>query len=185
MMATCPRNMWPVTPSGRTVKFCQQLRTVQWYVDVSGILDDSGPSADTCFDVLAHSLLLSRSLSANIPFSQRACQRPSAYVHTMFGFDLVPAKSVGKMSRQTQWIVQVNNGRILCEHIAITTKPSPQYVLTESTIFCPWRSINSIKVMGGCLWDKTSMSHNCLHSIFYQKATGFLQQLVTTEGIWL
>ena len=89
------------------------------------------------------------------------------------------------MSRQTQWIVQVNNGRILCEHIAITTKPSPHYVLTESTISCPWRSINSIKVMGACLRDKTSMSHNYLPSIFYQKATGFLQQLVTTEGIWL
>ena len=30
------------------------------------LLDDSGPSADTCFDALALSLLLSRSLSVNV-----------------------------------------------------------------------------------------------------------------------
>ena len=30
------------------------------------LLDDSGPSADTCFDVLALSLLLSQSLSDNV-----------------------------------------------------------------------------------------------------------------------
>jgi len=33
--------------------------------------------------------------------------------------------------------------------------------------------------------NKISISRTCLYSIFYQKATGFLQQLAATEGIWL
>ena len=33
--------------------------------------------------------------------------------------------------------------------------------------------------------NKISMSQTCLYSIFYQKATGSLQQLVVTEGIQL
>jgi len=35
------------------------------------------------------------------------------------------------------------------------------------------------------LINKISMSQTCLYSIFYQKATGFLQRPVTTEGIRL
>ena len=33
--------------------------------------------------------------------------------------------------------------------------------------------------------NKISMSQTCLYNISYQKATGFLQQPVATEGIWL
>ena len=32
---------------------------------------------------------------------------------------------------------------------------------------------------------KISMSQTCLYDISYQKATGFLQQPVNIEGIWL
>ena len=33
--------------------------------------------------------------------------------------------------------------------------------------------------------NKISMSNTCLYNIFYMKATGYLQQPVTTEGIQL
>ena len=41
-------------------------------------MDDSGPSADTCFDTAA--------------FSQRTHKMPSTYVYTLFVSDLVLAK---------------------------------------------------------------------------------------------
>ena len=103
MMAMCPRNVRPVTPSGRTVKYYQQLWTLQRYVGVSGILDDSGPSAGTCFDMLAHSLLLSRSLSVNA----HAKGLPLMSTHLVLTW--YQWSPLAKMSRQTQSIVQVNN----------------------------------------------------------------------------
>ena len=48
----------------------------------------------------------------------------------MFISDLVPAKSVAVDKN----IKLANTGRIVRGHVAIITKPSPHYVLTESTI---------------------------------------------------
>ena len=58
---------------------------------------------------------------------------PSTYTYTAFISDLVPAKSVAvdKMSRR---IERTNTGHIVHGHVAIITKPSPHYILTEFTI---------------------------------------------------
>ena len=38
---------------------------------------------------------------------------------------------------------------------------------------------------GYMFMNKISMSHTCLYNISFQKATGFLQQSVATQCIWL
>ena len=89
------------------------------------LLDDSGPSPDTCFDTLALSLL-----PFPLPFSQCTRKTPSTYIHTSFISDLVPAKSVAvnKMSRQ---IELANTGHIVRGHVAIITKPSPPFPVRD------------------------------------------------------
>ena len=52
-------------------------------------LDNSGPGTETCFDALALSLLLSRSLSVNV----HAKRLPLMSTHRLIS-NLVPAKSI-------------------------------------------------------------------------------------------
>ena len=109
--------------------FCQQLRTYERCVDISGrhfcvhyhqggseparaitttslticffVLDDSGSSADTCFDT--EQPACPQPAAFPIQFSQHTHKTPSTYVYTSFVSDLVLAKfkAVGKTSRQT------------------------------------------------------------------------------------
>ena len=62
------------------------------------ILEDSGPSAETCLDTERHACPQPAAF-----FSRRTCTTPSTYIYTSFISDLVLAKSVavGKMPRQT------------------------------------------------------------------------------------
>ena len=90
--------------------FCQQLRTLQvpngldnFYIPTSNlaicffVLEDSGPSAETCFDTER-----SACPQAAAFLSRRTHITPSTYVYTPFVSDLVLAKSVavGKTPRQ-------------------------------------------------------------------------------------
>ena len=45
--------------------------------------------------------------------------------------------------------------------------------------------VSTIQELRYMFMDKISMSQTCLYHISYKKATGFLQQPVDTEGIWL
>ena len=68
------------------------------------------------------------------------CITPSTYVYTSFVSDLVLVKSVavGKTPRQTLLFDHLLYWpHILHVHVAIITKMSPHYVLTESTISGP------------------------------------------------
>ena len=78
-------------------------------------MDDSGPSADTCFNIAA--------------FSQRTHKMPSTYVYKSVVSDLVLAKfeAAGKASRQTLLRITCFTGHVLCGHIATFTKLSPYY----------------------------------------------------------
>ena len=79
-----------------------------------------------------------------IPFSQCKCKTSSTYVYTSFASDLVLVKSVAvdKTSRQTLLF----NHLPYWPHIAWAhchTKLSTHYILSESTICSPWRSIGT------------------------------------------
>ena len=61
-------------------------------------------------------------------------------LHTLFISDLVPVRFVAvneNVEANLIVIEQASTDHILCGHIAITMKPNPHYVLTESTISGP------------------------------------------------
>ena len=95
------------------------------------VLEDSGPSAETCSDAER------RACPQPAAFlSRRTRITPSTYVYTSSVSDLVLAKSVavGKCLGKLYCSIACCTGRILRGHVAIITKPSPHYVLTESTL---------------------------------------------------
>ena len=103
-------------------------------------VEDSGPSAETCFDPEQ------RACTQTAAFlSPRTHIMPSTYVYTPFVSGLVLAKSVAVDKRlgKHYYSIACCTGHILRGHVAIITKPSPHYVLTESTISGPWRSIGT------------------------------------------
>ena len=61
---------------------------------------------------------------------------PSANAYTSFVSDLVLAKpgTISKRLGKLLPFARLLTGRIVRGHVAIITKPSPHYVLTESTI---------------------------------------------------
>ena len=67
------------------------------------------------------------------PFSQYTHKTPSTCTYIAFISDLVPAKSVA-VRKTSRRIELVNTSHIVCGHVAIITKLSPQYVITKSTI---------------------------------------------------
>ena len=67
-------------------------------------------------------------------FGWRTPKTPSAYAYTSFVSDLVLAKpgTISKRLGKLLLFAQLLTGRIV--HVAIITKPSPHYVITEFTI---------------------------------------------------
>ena len=70
------------------------------------------------------------------PFGWRTRKMLSANAYTSFVSDLVLAKpgTISKCLGKLLLFARLQTGRIVRGHVAIITKPSPHYVITESTI---------------------------------------------------
>ena len=79
---------------------------------------------------------LPSAFACTIPFGQRTRKTPSAYAYTSFISDLVLAKleAVSKHLGKLLLFARLLTSHIVRGHVAIITKPSPHYVITESTI---------------------------------------------------
>ena len=69
-------------------------------------------------------------------FGWRTRKTPSTYADTLFVSDLVLAKpgTISKRLGKLLLSARLLTGRIVHRHVAIIMKPSPHYVITESTI---------------------------------------------------
>ena len=109
------------------------------------VFEDSGLSAETCSDTEQRACPQAASF-----LSQCMHITPSTYVYTSFVSDLVLV-AIGKT---LYYSIACCIGCILHGHVAIITKPSPHYVLTESTDFIshPWRKIGRRPGTNTTLW---------------------------------
>ena len=90
-----------------------------------------------CFD--AERCACPQPFAFTIPFGQCTRKTPLLYAYASFVSNLVLVKlgSVGKRLGKLLLFTRLLTGHIVRGHIAIITKPSPHYILTESTISGP------------------------------------------------
>ena len=91
----------------------------------------------TCFNVMR--CACPQPFACTIPYGQRTRKTPSSYAYTSVVSDLVLAKlkAVSKRLGKLSLFARLLTDHNVHGHVAIITKPSPRYVLTESTISGP------------------------------------------------